>query len=72
MEISKVIYGGRTLIDLTNDTVAADYLMEGITAHNAAGVIVSGALLDGDSLGYGDPTQPIVGVGQIDAAVLQE
>lgn len=71
MEISKVIYGGRTLIDLTSDTVAADYLYTGITAHAADGTRVSGTLLDGDLLEYGDPTLPIAGVGLVGQAILQ-
>lgn len=33
MAISKVIYGGETLIDLTADTVTADKLLVGYTAH---------------------------------------
>ena len=40
--ISKVIYGGQTLIDLTNDTVTADKLLTGITAHGADGAVVTG------------------------------
>lgn len=31
--INKVIYGGKTLIDLTGDTISADKLLSGITAH---------------------------------------
>lgn len=33
MGINKVVYGGKTLIDLTGDTVTADKLLEGVTAH---------------------------------------
>lgn len=29
MAISKVVYGGRTLIDLTSDTITADKLKKG-------------------------------------------
>lgn len=43
MAISKVIYGGDTLIDLTSDTVTADKLLTGYTAHGADGEIVEGA-----------------------------
>lgn len=43
MAISKVIYGGDTLIDLTNDTVKADKLLKGTTAHGADGEIINGA-----------------------------
>ena len=42
MAISKVIYGGRTLIDLTSDTVTADQLLSGVTAHDKAGELVEG------------------------------
>lgn len=42
MAISKVIYGGETLIDLTNDTVEPDKLLEGITAHGPDGEPVTG------------------------------
>lgn len=43
MAISKIIYGGDTLIDLTSDTVTADKLLTGYTAHGADGEIVEGA-----------------------------
>ena len=43
MAISKVIYGGNTLIDLTNDSVKADKLLKGYTAHGADGEIINGA-----------------------------
>lgn len=34
---SKVIYGGKVLIDLTNDDVKADKLLKGIKAHDSNG-----------------------------------
>lgn len=43
MAISKVIYGGNTLIDLTGDTVVADKLLKGYKAHGANGEVVNGA-----------------------------
>lgn len=43
MAISKVIYGGDTLIDLTNDTVVKDKLLKGYTAHGADGELIDGA-----------------------------
>ena len=43
MAISKIIYGGNTLIDLTQDTVVADKLLAGYTAHGADGEVVEGA-----------------------------
>ena len=42
MATSKVIYGGKTLIDLTADTVVADKLLKGYTAHGADGEVVTG------------------------------
>lgn len=41
--ISKVIYGTQTLIDLTADTVAADKLLTGYTAHGSDGTAITGA-----------------------------
>lgn len=43
MATSKVIYGGKTLIDLTADTVVADKLLSGYTAHGADGEVINGA-----------------------------
>lgn len=43
MGINKVVYGGKTLIDLTGDTVTADKLLEGVTAHGKDGEVVTGA-----------------------------
>ena len=40
--VNKVVYGGTTLIDLTNDTVTAENLMEGYTAHDASGALIIG------------------------------
>ena len=40
--VSKVIYGGKTLIDLTADTVAQDQVQEGITFHDKSGAILTG------------------------------
>ena len=45
MAINKVEYGDRTLIDLTGDTVTADKLYSGYTAHNAAGEQITGTLI---------------------------
>lgn len=43
MGVSKVIYGGQTLIDLTNDTVTKDKLLKGYTAHGKDGEVINGA-----------------------------
>lgn len=42
MAISKVIYGGETLLDLTADTVTADKLKKGYTAHGPDGEVIEG------------------------------
>lgn len=41
--VNKVIYGGRTLIDLTGDTISADKLLTGITAHDKSGAPITGS-----------------------------
>ena len=43
MAINKVVYRGKTLIDLTKDTITPDALLIGFTAHNAAGERIYGA-----------------------------
>lgn len=42
--VSKVVYDGNTLIDISSDTVTAASLLEGYTAHNSAGQLVTGTL----------------------------
>lgn len=42
MAVSKVVYGGRTLIDLTADTITPDKLKKGYTAHGADGEPING------------------------------
>ena len=42
MAISKIIYGGQTLIDLTADTITAEKLQKGYTAHGANGEAITG------------------------------
>lgn len=43
MAISKVVYGGNTIIDLTADTVVADKLLKGYKAHGADGEVINGS-----------------------------
>ena len=40
--ISKVVYGGKTLIDLTADTVTADKVLKNYTAHDKSGATITG------------------------------
>ena len=44
MGVSKVEFGNEVLLDLTADTVSASTLVAGVTAHNAAGELISGEL----------------------------
>lgn len=43
MAINKVVYGDQVLIDLTGDTVTADKLLRGFTAHGKDGSAIEGA-----------------------------
>ena len=50
--INKVIYGGQTLIDLTADTVTADKILSGYTAHDKSGAVITGtSTYDSDTSG---------------------
>lgn len=51
MAVSKVNYGSTTLIDLTGDTVTADKLLSGYTAHGADGEAITGTYQDGSGSG---------------------
>lgn len=42
MAYNKVVYGSKTLIDLTADTVSADKLEKGLTAHDKTGEVITG------------------------------
>lgn len=44
MSVNRVDYGGSTLIDLTSDTITADKLYKGYTAHAADGSAITGSL----------------------------
>ncbi len=50
MEKNKIIYGGKVLLDLTNDTVSSDTLSRGITAHDKSGRIITGNLVPTDEV----------------------
>ena len=45
MAVNKVVYGGKTLIDLTGDTVTADALWNGYKAHKADGSVITGTFM---------------------------
>lgn len=42
MAYNKVIYGGKTLIDLSSDTISADKLLKDLTAHDKTGEVITG------------------------------
>lgn len=42
--VNKVIYGGQTLIDISNDTVTATHLWKNVTAHDATGAPIIGSV----------------------------
>ncbi|MCM1364664.1 MAG: hypothetical protein NC122_05110 [Faecalibacterium sp.] len=39
---NKIIYGGETLVDMTDDTVTEDKLLQGVTAHGKTGEKLTG------------------------------
>lgn len=47
MAVNKIEYGDKVLIDLTSDTVTADKLMNGVTAHKADGTVIVGTMFSG-------------------------
>lgn len=44
MAVNKVVYGTTVLVDLTKDTVTADKLLKGATAHDSSGEPITGTL----------------------------
>ena len=48
MAVNKVVYnspdGQTTLIDLTEDTVTSDNLLNGVTAHDKTGTVITGTV----------------------------
>lgn len=49
MAVNKVEINGEVKLDLTADTVTADTLAEGYTAHNAAGELITGTMTAGSA-----------------------
>ena len=47
LPVNKVIYGGSTLIDLSEDTVSPDKLLSGFTAHDKTGTQITGTAAPG-------------------------
>lgn len=44
MAVNKVNFGNTTLIDISNDTVTANTLLSGATAHDNTGTQITGAV----------------------------
>ena len=44
MAVNHVIINGKTVVDLRNDTVSADKLLKGVTAHDKTGVKITGTM----------------------------
>ena len=44
MAVNHVIINGETVVDLRNDTVSADKLIKGVTAHDKTGAAITGTL----------------------------
>ncbi len=73
MAVNRVDFGGKTLIDLSNDTVTPASLLPGYTAHNAAGEQITGAAEtgeQGENTGSGANTGPDVVFYDYDGTVL--
>ncbi len=49
MAVNKVIYDGETLIDISGDTVTAETLAQGATAHNSRGEKITGNMSAGEN-----------------------
>lgn len=47
MAVNKVVFGNKTLIDLTGDTVTEEALLKGYTTHKADGTIITGTAFAG-------------------------
>lgn len=47
LSVNKVVVNGKTIIDLTEDTVTADRIISGFKAHTADGKVVIGTLFEG-------------------------
>ncbi len=68
MATSKVVYSGRTLIDLTGDTVTEETLLRGYTAHKANGTKIVGTAFANypDRYLFLDPIQDSTGENILD------
>lgn len=57
MAVNHVIINGETVVDLRNDTVSADKLLKGATAHDKTGAAITGTVIFSTVYtGSGEPT----------------
>lgn len=56
MAVNKVIYEGRVLLDLTEDTVAPENLLAGATAHDSSGQRIVGTMIQSSGIDTSDAT----------------
>ena len=61
MAVNHVIINGETVVDLRNDTVSADKLLKGATAHDKTGAAITGTL--SFATVYTGSGAPIAGMG---------
>lgn len=70
--INHLVINGVTKLDLRSDTVTPSTLMQGYTAHDKSGALITGTAtggIDGDNLAYGGA---YVGSAIVGSAVLAE
>lgn len=56
MDVNKIEYDGRVLLDLTEDTVTEDQLLEGATAHDSSGQRIVGTMIQSSGIDTSDAT----------------
>lgn len=59
MAVNKVVYGTTVLVDLTSDTVTADTLAEGVTAHDSSGALIVGTMAAQSLSDFLDKAHPV-------------
>lgn len=76
MNVNKVEYEGRVLLDLTEDTVTPENLLVGATAHDSSGQRIVGTMIqssgDGTKVKTGTTSSPTIntGLSKIDKLII--
>ena len=63
-KINKVVFGNETVIDLSDDTVTEDTLLEGYTAHDASGALITGTAIEGTDTSDADAEEEDIAYGK--------